>query len=138
MVIHSFSCLLSQHSQLMLWNPHAKHVSCSRKWAEHLPRFTQGGEHTTARPFWRVVLRYIHVEGLQQIADILMGIRGSKHGGTLVPYFEPYFVVIFPYIGQTNIGPMSGRDLQFRFPKWPFFSNYQTVKHHVLPSGYLT
>jgi hypothetical protein len=27
-----------------------------------------------------------------------MGISGSKNGGT-VPYFWPYFVGIFPYIG---------------------------------------
>ena len=46
--------------------------------------------------------------------DISMGISGSKNGDTLVPYFWPYFVGIFPYIGL--IGSWNGHWI-FHYPK---------------------
>ena len=39
-------------------------------------------------------------------------------GGTLVPYFWPYFVGIFPE-NRPFIGLIYGRYLQFRFLRWP-------------------
>jgi len=48
-------------------------------------------------------------------------------GGTLVPYFRPYFGAISPYIGLKNRPFLYGRYLHFRILKFP-----------SVPSGNLT
>ena len=59
---------------------------------------------------------------LRRVEAIRLGVNGDFrilwHGGTLVPYFWPYFVgyslKFRPYMGL-----IYGRYLQFRFLKWP-------------------
>ena len=61
-------------------------------------------------------------------------LQDPTDGGTLVPYFWPYFVGIFPYIGLKNrpyIGLIYGRYLHFRFLKWPLmFSSLKRENFH--------
>ena len=62
---------------------------------------------------------------------------GSSNGGTLVPYFWPYFGGIFPEIKPLKIGIIYVRYLQFRSLKWPLttFALWSQVDHADFPSS---